>query len=65
MPKIKSPNHILNFDDPETPNVYRIRPQDGVVSHFPKRICEGLVKLGAEWVDEKTTSKKSATDNAK
>ena len=57
MPKIKSEKTLTHIAENGSKS-YTITPEMGVVSHFPKSVCEALAAKGAECVDGKIAKEK-------
>lgn len=52
MTKIKI-TKVYNYPPEVGPHSYSLRPEMGVVDHFPARVCKAAVDAGcAEYVDE-------------
>lgn len=52
MARIKT-DRVLNYSDPKSQHSYCATPEMGVIKHFPKRICEALIEMGAEDVTQR------------
>lgn len=51
---------VLTFDPKESNFSYTIRPEMGVVRHFPRKVCEALIKMGATEVPPDRDDRKAA-----
>ena len=54
--RIKSDKR-LTFSKKTSKHSYTITPDMGVVTHFPRDVCNGLIELGATEVTKKKSSK--------
>ena len=65
MSKIRVTN-VYNYPHERGPRSYSLRPDMGVVDHFPERVCAAAVKAGcAEYVDKKKPHTRGTAKPAK